>query len=413
MIDLHLLRKDPEKVKAIILKKEPSFDVDTLISLEKETRTLIAEIEVLRNQKNDLAKKGKSGVTEETKRQSIELGKEIKLKEDELEEKSKRFNNIALSCPNLIQDDVHAGGKEKNKTVKTVGTKQNFPFTPKNHVELNEINKWFDFGAASSMSGTNFALYLPAGAKVIYALTRLMIKNNVKYGFEPVIPPYLVTEQALVNSGNLPKFKGDFYEMSEDGLCLIPTAEVSITNIHANQILDGNTLPKRYTAWTGCFRREAGGYGSEERGLIRIHQFEKVEVYSICKPEKSTKELDLIVACAQELLVQLGLHYQISLLAAQDCSFSSSKTYDIEVWLPGQNRFYEVSSCSNCTDFQARRAKIRYRDDETEKPQLVHTLNGSSLALPRLMVALMEQFQQSDGSILLPEILQKELNELW
>jgi seryl-tRNA synthetase len=239
-----------------------------------------------------------------------------------------------------------------------------------------------------------------------------MIKNNVKYGYEPIIPPFLVNEQALINSGNLPKFKGDFYEITDDQLCLIPTAEVSLTNIHANQILDENNLPKKYTAWTSCFRREAGGYGTGERGLIRIHQFEKVEIYTICKPENSNNELDKMLACAEDLLQQLGLCYQVSLLAAQDCSFSSSKTYDIEVWLPGQQKFYEISSCSNCTDFQARRAKIRYRNGDG-KPVLAHTLNGSSLALPRLMIALMEQYQQKDGSIDLPQILKKVMKTLW
>ena len=223
----------------------------------------------------------------------------------------------------------------------------------------------------------------------------------------------MVNEKALTNSGNLPKFRGDFYSMPDDGLSLIPTAEVSLTNIHANQILELQRLPIRYTAWTSCFRREAGSYGAEERGLIRIHQFEKVELYSICEPEKSNEELELMTSCAQDLLKQLGLHYRVSLLAAQDCSFSSSKTFDIEIWLPGQKAFYEVSSCSNCTDFQARRAKIRYREENKTKPTLVHTLNGSSLALPRLMVALMEQYQQKDGSIVLPKVLQDAIDKLW
>jgi seryl-tRNA synthetase len=240
-----------------------------------------------------------------------------------------------------------------------------------------------------------------------------MLQNNAKYGFEVILPPYMIAEKGLFNAGELPKFKGAYYKIEQEDLCLIPTAEVSLTNIHANQILNKEQLPLRYTSWTSCFRREAGGYGSTERGLIRIHQFEKVEIYSISTPEESQQEQQRMLECAQVLLKQLGLHYRVTLLAAQDCSFQSTKTFDIEVWLPGQDRYYEVSSCSNCSDFQARRAGIRYRTAPDAKPSLVHTLNASALALPRLMVAIMENFQQADGSVVLPEVLQKAVNDLW
>jgi len=418
MINLNLLRKEPEKIRKLIEKKEPGFPVDKLIELDQQVRELIAQTESLRKERNELSAQGARGITkgqtlaDEIKERSIEIGKLIKTKEKDLEEISKEFKDLALSCPNIPQDDIPEGDKKNNKVINTIGDKQEFSFTPKNHLELNEINGWFDMKAATKMSGSNFVVYKSPGVKVIYALTQLMIKNNMKYGFEPILPPYLVTEQALVNSGNLPKFKGDFYTMPEDGLCLIPTAEVSLTSLHAGEILDESDLPKRYTAWTSCFRREAGSYGADERGLIRIHQFEKVENYTLCKPEGSNDELEKMLTCAQDLLQQLGLHYQISLLAAQDCSFASSKTYDIEVWLPGQNRFYEVSSCSNCTDFQSRRAKIRYKAQDG-KNVLVHTLNGSSLALPRLMVALMEQYQQEDGSIALPDVLRPSIHDAY
>jgi len=217
-----------------------------------------------------------------------------------------------------------------------------------------------------------------------------------------------VNEKSLIVAGNFPKFKDQVYAMPEDGLYLIPTAEVSLANLYRNQILVADQLPINLTAWTSCFRREAGSYGATERGLIRVHQFEKVELYTICEPEHSHNELERMLACAEDILKQLGLHYRISLLAAQDCSFPSAKTYDIEVWLPGQNAYYEVSSCSNCTDFQARRGLIRYKKTVDDKTHLVHTLNGSSLALPRLMVALMEVYQQKDGSILMPDVLKKE-----
>ena len=412
MIDLKLLREEPEKVKKLILRKEPSFNIDGLIKLDHQVRTLLVEIEKLRKDKNELASKGAGGITPEIRQESIELGKKIKLNDKELEEVEKNFKSLYLSCPNIPEEDVPLGNKESNKVVFTHGEKKKFDFEPKNHVELNEKLDWFDFKAAAEMSGSNFVLYKNDSVKLIYALTRLMLKNNVKHGFQPVIPPYLVTPESLVNSGNLPKFEGDFYE-TQDDLCLIPTAEVSLTNLHKNQILNVESLPLHYAAWTSCFRREAGGYGSTERGLIRIHQFEKVEIYSICEPEKSNDELDMMVDCAQELLKQLGLHYRISLLAAQDCSFCSARTYDIEVWLPGQKEYYEVSSSSNCTDFQSRRAKIRYRKSADSKPELAYTLNASSLALPRLMVALIETYQKADGTIEFPDILKDAMDKVW
>jgi seryl-tRNA synthetase len=413
MIDLNLLRENSDKIRHLILLKEPSFDVERLIALDQEVRQVRMAVENIRKEKNELASSGPLAATPEVRSKSIELGKQLKVKEVELEEIEKSLNKLWLSCPNIPQEDLPEGGKEANKAVKTYGQKPEFSFAIKNHVELNEKNNWFDMQAAANMSGAQFVLYRGLGSKVIYALTRLMLQNNVKYGFEPIVPPALVLEKALYNSGNLPKFEGDFYQITDDGLCLIPTAEVSLTNLYAGKILPIEQLPIHLTSWTSCFRREAGGYGSTERGLIRIHQFEKVELYSICEPEKSSDELDRMVACAENFLQMLGLHYQVSLLAMQDCSFCSARTYDIEVWLPGQNRYYEVSSCSNCTDFQARRAQIRYRKTADSKPVLAHTLNASSLALPRLMVALMECGQQPDGSIKLPDVLQKTMDELW
>lgn len=413
MIDLNLFRKDTQKIKDLILKKEPKFNVDKLFELDQKVRSLKTEIENFRKEKNDLAQKGSGGITDEIRNKSIEISKSLKEKDKELILVEKDFKDLYLSCPNLPQEDVPVGNKESNKVVKTVGQKPEFTFKPKNHLQLNEKLDWFDFDAASKMSGSNFVLYKGDGVKLIYALTHLMMKNNAKHGFKPILPPYLVVDQALINSGNLPKFKGDFYNIEKDGLNLIPTAEVSLTNLYAGKTFNEKQLPEKMFSWTSCFRREAGGYGATDRGLIRIHQFEKVETYSIIEPDKSDEELERMVACAQDILQQLGLHYQISLLAAQDCSFASSKTFDIEVWLPGQNEYYEVSSCSNCTDFQARRAGIKFKKEGSKKAELVHTLNASSLALPRLMVALMETYQQDDGSIKFPESLQKIMDELW
>ena len=411
MIDLSLLREQPELVAQRIANKDPQFPADQLLERDKTVRALQHTVELLRSEKNALSKEGP--VTEEIRAQSIELGKKLKASEGELAGAQVALNELWLSCPNLPEDMVPVGNKESNKVVKTWGNNPAFTFKPKHHLELNEQADWFDLEVGTKISGAQFVFYKEKGAKVLYALTHMMIKNNAKHGFKPVIPPYLVTEKALYNSGNLPKFKGDFYEMNDDGLCLIPTAEVSLANVHANEIIPAKDLPIRYTAWTSCFRKEAGGYGSNERGIIRIHQFEKVELFSLTKPENSNDELNRMVACAEDLLQQLGLSYQVSLLAGQDCSFCSAKTFDIEVWLPGQEKHYEVSSASNCTDFQARRGKIRYREEGMKKPQLVHTQNASSLALPRLMIALMEQGQQEDGTIVLPEALQKVMDILW
>ncbi|MCK4651401.1 serine--tRNA ligase [Candidatus Babeliales bacterium] len=412
MIDLKLLREDPEKTKKLILKKDPSFDIEQLKNKDEIVRGLQFEIEGLRKKKNDLALQGAKGLTDEIKERSKELGKSIKEKEEDLEQVKKEFKNFLLSCPNILQEDVPAGGKESNKVIKSFEEKRKFDFVPKNHVEINEGLNWFDMVAGSKITGSHFVLYKSFGAKLIYALTNLMLKNNVEFGFEPMLPPYMVKEECLVNTGILPKFEGDFYRTHSD-LCLIPTAEVSLTSLHANEILSIEKLPLRYVSWTSCFRKEAGGYGATDRGLIRIHQFEKVEIFSICEPKKSEEEQLRMLECSQKLLQDLGLHYRVSLLAAQDCSFSSSKTYDIEVWLPGQNEYYEVSSCSNCTDFQSRRAMIRYRKTSESKPELVHTLNSSSLALPRLIVALMENYQQKDGSVKLPKILEIAMDHVW
>ncbi len=413
MIDLALLRHNFEQTKQLILRKEPSFNVDGLLALDKETCSLRTEVEKIRKEKNDLASLGAQGATPENRERAISLGKELKNLETKLTTTEHDLNTLWLSCPNIIQEGLPIGGKEANAVVKTVGVKPEFTFTPKNHLELNEHVRWFDLDVAARITGSQFVFYHEIGTKVLYALTQLMLRNNAKNGYKPVMPSVLANKKALYNAGNLPKFEGDFYTLTDDNLCLIPTAEVSLTNLYADTIFMADQLPKRMSAWTSCFRKEAGGYGSAERGLIRIHQFEKVEAYAITEPEHSNQELDRIIQSAEQILHMLGLHYRISLLATQDCSFSSSKTYDIEVWLPGQKSYYEVSSCSNCTDFQARRAGIRYRKTVDSKPSLVHTLNASSLALPRLMVALMETYQQQDGSILLPSALQEIMDQLW
>ncbi len=405
MIDLSLVHEHPEQFKSLIKKKDPTFPSDHFIELEKEVRILTKRVEELRHQKNELAKQGKAAVTQELREKSITIGKELKEQEHTLLATQEEFKKLYLRCPNIPLPEIPEGAKEANKVVKEVGKKPVFDFEIKHHVELGTALGWFDFHAAAMIAGNNFVLYKGQAVKLIYALVMFMLKHNESHGFSFVLPPYLVNEKSLEVAGNFPKFYDDVYAVAHDNLFLIPTSEVSLANLYRDTIFSADQLPIRLTAPTSCFRREAGGYGAAERGLIRIHQFEKVELYTYCVPDESDNELTKMVDCAQELLQKLNLHYRISLLAAQDCSFPSAKTYDIEVWLPGQNRYMEVSSCSNCTDFQARRGAMRYKKEVTSKTTLVHTLNASSLALPRLMAAIMETFQQPDGSIKIPDVL--------
>lgn len=413
MIDLALLRSaSAHKIIDLIRKKEPKFDVESLIFADSRARDIRHKVEELRANKNKLAKNAITGLSDEARAHSIEIGKELKNLEVELEAVEHKLELLLLACPNIPMDDLPEGGKEANRVVRTWGEKPLFDFVPEHHLALNEKLGWFDFKAGAKISGSQQLVYRKDGLKMIYALTRLMLRHNAQNGHEPIMPPYLVNEKTMIGNGSLPKFKGDFYELKETDLCLLPTAEVTFTGMFSDTIFKEDELPVRQCAWTSCFRREAGGYGSVERGLIRIHQFEKVELYTVTKAENSNAELEKMVNIGETLLQKLGLHYRVSLLAAEDCSFASAKTFDIEVWLPGQSCYYEVSSCSNCTDFQTRRAKIRYKDSEG-KIHLCHTLNASSLALPRLMVAILETCQQADGSIKLPKILKDEMDAFW
>lgn len=405
MIDLNKLREHFNEVAAAIKRKEPSFDINSLHEYDKQIRALKIEIESFQNRKNAIAKMGKAANETALRLESIEISKLIGQKEEALAQLQTKFNYLYLRCPNLPADDVPTGFKEENKVVKIHGEQPKFDFEIRNHVEIAKELGWLDFDAAAKMSGSNFALYKSDCVKFLYALAIYMLNNNIKHGYSPILPPYLVTEKSLECAGNFPKFEDAVYKIEEDKLFLTPTSEVNLTNIYRDHIFELKDLPIRMTAWTSCFRREAGTYGSHERGLIRIHQFEKLELYSICEPHLSGDEQDRMIACAEQILKDLGLHYRISLLAAQDTSFSSAKTYDIEVWMPGQKAYYEVSSISNCTDFQARRSAMRYKEFGVSKAHLVNTLNGSSLALPRLMVAIIENYQQPDGTVKMPDIL--------
>ncbi len=405
MIDLNLLRDRPEQTIKEIKRKDPHFDAENLLELDKRLRALRQQVESLRAEKNELARHAQKGVTEDIRSRSRSLDTILKDAEVELKVVEIQFNSLYLFCPNIPAADLPDGGKEANRTIRVHGKRPTFDFIPKNHVELGTAAGWLDFETAARMTGSHFALYKGQGVQLLYALALMMLNHNRAHGYHFVLPPALINEHAIEGASNFPRFRQDVYAIEADGLYLTPTSEVNLANMYRDQILSEQELPLRMTSWTSCFRREAGGYGSTERGLIRIHQFEKVELYTLCLPEEAEHEQERMLACAEELLQKLGLHYRVVLLAAQDCSFASAKTYDIEVWMPGQGEYKEVSSISNCTDFQARRCSIRYRQEGQQKPHLVYTLNASSLALPRVMVALLETYQTSEGSIVLPDIL--------
>lgn len=409
MIELRWLREFPQDGKAYIAKKDPDFDVDRLLELDKQVRNLRQSVEDLRAQKNDLAKHAKTGeVTDELRAQSADLSQRIKAQQKELDAVYDQFRDLYLRCPNWPDDSVPAGDESENVVCSYHGSKPAFTFTPQSHVALAEQAGWCDFKTAADMSGSGFALYKGTGAQLVYALTSYMLEHNATYGFEYVLPPFMINYRSLEGSGNFPRFQDDVYHV-EDDLYLTPTSEVNLTNVHRNTIFEADQVPHRMTAWTSCFRREAGSYGANERGLIRLHQFEKVELYSITAPDQSYDEQQYMLQCAQSILDMLGLHYRVVLLAAQDTSFASAKTYDLEVWMPGQQAYREVASISNCSDFQARRCGIKYRAERHEKPKLAHTLNGSSLALPRIFVALLETYQNEHGTIELPESIRNAL----
>jgi seryl-tRNA synthetase len=408
MIDLTLLRENPELIIAALSKKDPHYDIAQLIALDKNLRAIKSDVELLRCTKNELAKQGRAGITPELREQSIALNNTLKEKEQSLETVEREFNAHYLACPNILKDEVPAGNKEENLMVSLVGEKPTFSFTPKNHLELAEKLGWLDFETAAKIACADLALYKGDAVALLFSLAMFMLKHNRKHGFNFVLPSIFVNETSLETTGNFPKFRDQVFAVPGDNMFLTPTSEVNLTNMYRDHIFAGTDLPVRMTAFTSCFRREGGAYGSSERGLIRMRQFEKVEIVSMCAPENSQQEHERMLACAEGILQALGLHYRVMLLAGQDASWASAKTYDLEVWLPGQNEYKEVSSISNCTDFQARRGHIRFKDRPDSKTQLVHTLNGSSLALPRLMVALIETYQQADGTIAIPEVLKKE-----
>jgi seryl-tRNA synthetase len=326
--------------------------------------------------------------------------------DDELRETQAKTDDLLARLPNVPHPSVPVGGKTDYVVLKTVGEPPDPGFPVRHHLELAEEKGILDFSRAARIAGARFPMYVGDAARLEMALIQFMYFHHANRGYVPVLPPFLANSQSFYVSSQLPKFEDDIYRCERDDLYLNPTAESLLVNLHQDEILDLGELPKEYVAYTPCFRREAGSYGEEERGLIRVHQFNKVEMFKFTTPESSYQELDNIIADAETVLDALGLHYRVVLLATEDMAQQAAKTVDLEVYLPGQGRYYEVSSCSNCEAFQARRGNIRYRPAPKEKPEFVHTLNGSGLATSRLMAAILENNQQEDGSVRIPEVLQ-------
>ena len=417
MLELRFIRENIDLVRKKTAHRNLATDkVDEFELIDQNRLKLLKEVESLKNQRNVASKEIanlKKGSDEE-KKQADTLIPEMRKTSDKIKELDKelgviqdQLQDLVLSIPNICNDDVPKGKDDAdNVEIRKWGTKPEFSFSPKTHWEIGEDSGILDFERAAKLSGARFALLKGFASRMERALTNFMLDlHTQKHGYEEVLPPFLVNSASMTATGQLPKFAEDLFAIKDCDLYLIPTAEVPVTNIHRDETLDEDALPIKYTAYTPCFRSEAGSYGRDTKGLIRQHQFDKVELVKFTTPETSNQELDDLLADAEEVLQLLGLHYRVVTLCSGDLGFSSTKTYDIEVWLPGQNEYREISSCSNFLDFQARRGGIRYRPNGQKKSKLVHTLNGSGLAVGRTLLAILENYQQEDGTVTIPDVL--------
>ncbi|HEX8618039.1 MAG TPA: serine--tRNA ligase [Thermoanaerobaculia bacterium] len=412
MLAREYLREHADQYREALKNRGANVDLERFMELDVERRRAIAAVEQLKAKKNAASqeiatlKKNKQDASSQIEAMKA-AGDEIKTLDDRIGEVERELQALEAYFPNAPHESVPVGPDETaNRVERHWGKKPSFDFTPKAHYDLGESLGILDFDRAAKITGARFSILSGAGAKLNRALMNFMLDVHERQGYTEVLPPFIVNADSLRGTGQLPKFEEDLFKLRHDkDLYLIPTAEVPVTNIFRDEILDGAQLPIRYTAYTPCFRSEAGSYGKDTRGLIRQHQFEKVELVKFTAPEQSWDELERLVADAEEILQLLGLHYRVMTLSTGDMGFASAKTYDIEVWLPGQETFREISSCSNFTDFQARRANIRYRGEK--KTSFVHTLNGSGLPLGRTLVAVLENYQQADGSVIVPEALRE------
>ena len=417
MLDIKFIRDNIEKVDKMLKKRNTSVDLSKFKELEEKRRNLIVKVESLkaeRNSKNkEIAEKKKAGEIDKNLIAEMQnISSTIKELDSVLKEIDENLLNIAMIIPNMLHESVPEGKDENDNTVyKTWGEKPDFDFTPKEHWEIGENLGILDFERAAKLTGARFSLYKGLGARLERALINFMLDTHTtEHGYTEILPPFMVNRKTMTGTGQLPKFEEDLFKLEHIDYYLIPTAEVPVTNIFAEEILNEKDLPIYYTAYTPCFRSEAGSYGKDTKGLIRQHQFNKVELVKFSKPEDSYDELEKLLLNAETILRKLNIHYRVVTLCSGDTGFSASKTYDIEVWLPGQNKYREISSCSNFEDFQARRAKIRFKRKGKKGTEFVHTLNGSGLAVGRTFVAILENYQQKDGSVIIPDVLKPYMN---
>ena len=414
MIDPKLIRDDIEGIRSLLEKRhmEKAVDVNALQDVDEKRREITIKSDDLREKRNRLSKeigaaksKGEdaSGIMEEVQG----IGDQIKALADESKELNETFNDMHLSIPNILNDSVPTGKDENdNVVIREWGEKPDFSFEPRAHYDIGTDLGILDFERGVKLAGTRFYVYRDLAAKLERAIINFMLDlHTTEHGYTEVFGPFIVNDESMTGTGQYPKFQDEYYRMERDGLSLIPTAEVPLTNLYRDEILEGEELPISVTMQSSCFRREAGAAGRDTRGLVRVHQFQKVELVKFVDPETSSDELERLTANAEEVLKRLNIHYRVVLLCSGDTSASSSKTYDIEVWMPGLNRYLEISSCSNFLDYQARRAKIRFRKEKGGKAAYLHTLNGSGLAAGRTMAAVMENYQTEDGNIEIPEVL--------
>lgn len=413
MLDINLIRKNPEFVKACLQKRRYPFDIDAFLSLDQRRRTLIAETESLQNKRKEMSKKigelqkakeDASGLVAEVKA----IGDQLRLQEAELRTAEDMFQLSMMSIPNILHESLPEGDDSSaNRVEFTWGEPRTFDFPVRDHVDIGEGLGIIDQKRAAKVAGARFNFMVGAGARLERALINFMLDLHTKeHGYREVLPPFIINANALLGTGQLPKFETDLFKLTDDrGFYLCPTAEVPVTNYHAEEILENDQLPAAYVAYTPCFRSEAGSYGVDTRGLIRQHQFNKVELVRFSRPEESFEQLELLTGHAEAVLKALALPFRRITLSTGDIGFGSCKTYDLEVWLPSQNTYREISSCSNYEGFQARRAGIRYRPAAGAKPEFVHTLNGSGLAVGRTLLAILENYQLTDGTVEIPRAL--------
>jgi len=419
MLDIKFIRENPQEMKTRLERRgtEAAAQLDRLLQLDGDYRDRLKQVESLKANKKTLSaevgqKKKKGEDATDLMDQVKTINADIKSLEDETRDLADQVQSILLGIPNVPDPSVPEGADETaNEEIRQWGKPPSQDFEPKNHLELGEALDILDMKRAAKISGARFAVFKGMGATLLRALIQFMLDVQTREnGYQEMYPPVLVNGDALRGTGQLPKFEEDLFKLRDDPFYLIPTAEVPVTNYHRDEILKEADLPIKYSAYTLCFRREAGSYGKDTQGIIRQHQFDKVELVKFAKPDGSFKELENLVGHAESILQKLNLHYRVVNLCTGDLGFSAAKTYDLEVWLPSQKTFREISSCSNFTDYQARRAKIRFKGKDGGKPELVHTLNGSGLAAGRLFVAVLENFQQADGSIQVPEVLRPYLH---